>query len=119
LGPYINQKQKKAWHLYLRYICFCSEDILLAITLEFRKDRTDTIFIRRNGGKCSKLKEQQIICGTDHWLGNNDLLILIKLLSSSDDSGIGTPSQNKTEVMFSQATLPQCDWHYLIIIHIF
>jgi hypothetical protein len=77
--------------------------------LESRKDRLiNDIFIRRDGGNHPQGKEQWSLLRTDHPPGNDDLLILTRLLLSSDDSDDNfskTPLKTRTVTVINQAIL--------------
>jgi hypothetical protein len=62
--------------------------------------------MKRTRRNCSQEEEQQSLCRIDY-RGNNDLLILTRLLLSSDDSDNNfprTPPQTRTEIKINQAT---------------
>jgi hypothetical protein len=68
----------------------------------------DNIFTRRELRNGFQEKEQQCIHSTDHPPGNNDLLILTRLLPSNDDSHnnfSGISPKTRFEIMTNQATL--------------
>jgi hypothetical protein len=46
----------------------------------------NNIFTMMDGGNCPQEKGQQGLCRTDHQPGNNDTLILTRLLLPGDDS---------------------------------
>jgi hypothetical protein len=107
MGPWINKSRRKERH---RCLHFCSEPFTSQPPWNpERIGLIDIIFSRTDGGNCHQGKEQQSLLRTDHTLGHNDSLILIRLIplviASSD------LSQNKD--WDSDQPSHTCDWDCL------